>query len=227
MIRNERANATIQTLFLTLQLSSLRLLLSFSTRKPQYVHGLSCYSFKLPYRTVPSKPPTIPYGIVACTFSDLSRNSCIQNELSTRGTGSLTYDTPGNAWVYERRTETHILLRTKMCDFPRSYFRARNILGHPGADSGGEGKSKRAEKCATKKSKERREEPLGTMSYQTRSKRSPPFCLVIGQKNTKVFWHLSEVRTAATVWNWSGKTLYQGALLVALYFSSCNIFPTV
>ena len=156
MIRNERANATIQTLFLTLQLSSLRLLLSFSTRKPQYVHGLSCYSFKLPYRTVPSKPPTIPYGIVACTFSDLSRNSCIQNELSTRGTGSLTYDTPGNAWVYERRTETHILLRTKMCDFPRSYFRARNILGHPGADSGGEGKSKRAEKCATKKSKERR-----------------------------------------------------------------------
>ena len=41
------------------------------------------------------------------------------------------------------------------------------ILGDPGTDSGGEGKSKQAEKYGTKKSKERREEPLGTMSYQT------------------------------------------------------------
>ena len=49
------------------------------------------------------------------------------------------------------------------------------ILGDPGTDSGGEGKSKRAEKYGSKKSKERREEPLGTMSYQTSSKRSPPF----------------------------------------------------
>ena len=46
------------------------------------------------------------------------------------------------------------------------------ILGDPGADSGGKGKSKRAGKYGTKKSKERREEPLGTMSYQTCSKRS-------------------------------------------------------
>ena len=49
------------------------------------------------------------------------------------------------------------------------------ILGDPGADSGGEGKSKRAGKYGTKKSKERREEPLGTISYLTSSKRSPPF----------------------------------------------------
>ena len=35
------------------------------------------------------------------------------------------------------------------------------ILGDPGADSGGEGKSKRAGKYGTKKSKERREEPAG------------------------------------------------------------------
>ncbi|CAH3024251.1 unnamed protein product, partial [Porites evermanni] len=42
------------------------------------------------------------------------------------------------------------------------------ILGDPGANSGGEGKSKRAEKYCTKKSKERREELLGTMSYQTK-----------------------------------------------------------
>ena len=37
----------------------------------------------------------------------------------------------------------------------------------------------------TKKSKERREEPLGTMSYQTSSKRSPPFWLLIGARKTK------------------------------------------
>ena len=36
----------------------------------------------------------------------------------------------------------------------------------------------------TKKSKERREEPLGTMSYQTSSKRSPPFWLLIGARKT-------------------------------------------
>ena len=47
---------------------------------------------------------------------------------------------------------------------------------------------------------------------------------MIGQKNTNVFWHQSEVRTAATVWNWSDKTLSPGALLAVLYFSSCNIF---
>ena len=45
------------------------------------------------------------------------------------------------------------------------------ILGDPGADCGGEGKSKRAETYGTKKSKERREEPLWTMPYQTSSKR--------------------------------------------------------
>ena len=40
---------------------------------------------------------------------------------------------------------------------------------------------------AQKKSKERREEPLGTMSYQTSSKRSPPFWLLIGARKTQVF----------------------------------------
>ena len=75
----------------------------------------------------------------------------------------------------------------------------KKILGDPGADSGGEGKSKRAEKYGKKKSKERREEPQGTISYHTSSKRSPPFWLLIGQKNTNVFGHQSEARTAATV----------------------------
>ena len=76
----------------------------------------------------------------------------------------------------------------------------------------------------TKKSKERREESLGTMSYQTSSKRSPPFWLLIGARKFVFFWHQSEARTAATVWNWSGKTLSPGALLAVLYFSSCHIF---
>ena len=55
-------------------------------------------------------------------------------------------------------------------------------LGDPGADSGGEGKSKRAGKCGTEKNKERREKPLGTTSYQTSSKRSPPSWLLIGAR---------------------------------------------
>ena len=103
----------------------------------------------------------------------------------------------------------------------------RYILGDPGANSGDKEKSKRTEKYGTKKSKERREEPLGTMSYQTSSKRSPPFWLQIGARKTQVFWHQSEARTAATVWNWPGKTLFPGALLAVLYFSSCHIFPSV
>ena len=102
-----------------------------------------------------------------------------------------------------------------------------SILGDPGADSGGERKSKRAGKYGTKKSKERREEPVGTMSYQTSSKRSPPFCLLIGQKNTNVFWHQSETRTMVTVWNWSDKTLSLGALLDILFFSLCHIFNSL
>ena len=45
------------------------------------------------------------------------------------------------------------------------------------------------------------------MSYQTSSKRSPLFWLLIGDRKLVFFWHQSEARTAATVWNWSGKTL--------------------
>ena len=40
-------------------------------------------SFKFLWRTVNSKPPTMPFGIVAYTFSDnLSRNSCIPFSLT-------------------------------------------------------------------------------------------------------------------------------------------------
>ena len=78
-----------------------------------------------------------------------------------------------------------------------------HILGDPGADTGDKRKSKRAQKCGAKKSRE---------------------WLLIGARKTQVFWHQSEARTAATVWNWSGKTLSPGALLAILYFSSFNIY---
>ena len=51
----------------------------------------------------------------------------------------------------------------------------------------------RRENMAQKKSKERPEEPLGTMSYQTSSKRSPPFWLLIGARKLVFFWHQSEL----------------------------------
>ena len=50
---------------------------------------------------------------------------------------------------------------------------------------------------------------------------------LIGARKTQVFWHQSEARTAATVWNWSGKALSPGVLLAVLYFSSCHIFSPV
>ena len=53
---------------------------------PLAVRGLRYYSFKFLWRTVHSKPPTIPFGIDACTFSDnLSRNSCIPRQSFSSG----------------------------------------------------------------------------------------------------------------------------------------------
>ena len=79
------------------------------------------------------------------------------------------------------------------------FEREESILGDPGADSGGEGKSKRAGKYDANKSKERREQSLGTMSYHTSSKRSPPFCLLIGARKRWCFLAQSEGRMAATI----------------------------
>ena len=53
-------------------------LLRFLSIRKHTIHDLLCHSFNFFWKTVNSKPPTIPFGIVACTFSDnLSRNSCI------------------------------------------------------------------------------------------------------------------------------------------------------
>ena len=86
-----------------------------------------------------------------------------------------------------------------LCSFTKANNIPLFILGDPGADSGDEGKSKRAEKYGTKKSKERREEPPGTLSYQTSSKRSPPFRLLIGARKRLCFSDQSEARTVPTV----------------------------
>ena len=73
----------------------------------------------------------------------------------------------------------------------------------------------RRKNMTQKKIKERPEEPLGTMS-----------------RKLLFFWHQSEATKAATVWNWSGKTLSPGALLAVLYcsfvpyFSACLDFPS-
>ena len=68
-----------------------------------------------------------------------------------------------------------------------TFYKGEIILGDPGADSGGEGKSKRVGKNGAKKSKERGGEREGTIFYQTSSKRSRPFWLLIGARNFCVF----------------------------------------
>ena len=53
-------------------------LVAFLSHSQTYVHGLSCHSFKFLWRTENSKPSTIPFRIVAYTFSNnLSWNSCM------------------------------------------------------------------------------------------------------------------------------------------------------
>ena len=57
---------------------------AFHEHSRTYVHGLSSYSSKFLWRTRQTKPPTIAFGIVACTFSDnLSRNSCMSKDVLT------------------------------------------------------------------------------------------------------------------------------------------------
>ena len=41
---------------------------AFLQHSQTYAHDLSCHSFKFLWRIVNSKLPTIPFGIVACTF---------------------------------------------------------------------------------------------------------------------------------------------------------------
>ena len=78
------------------------------------------------------------------------------------------------------------------------------------------------ESSTSTNSQDKRGEQLNFMYCPCKNTRndSKVCCPLIGQKNTKVFWHQSEARTAATVWNWSGKTLSQG-----LFTFLRTIFP--
>ena len=69
-----------------LLLSNLLLLLSFCTHKHTSITSRVILLIFFG-RRVNSKPPAIPFGIVACTFSDnLSRNSCIESAAKQAGT---------------------------------------------------------------------------------------------------------------------------------------------
>ena len=69
----------INTLFLTTVAVETNFF-TFLWHSQTYVRGLPCNSFKFLWRTGHSKLPTIPFGVVACTFSDnLSRNTCISD----------------------------------------------------------------------------------------------------------------------------------------------------
>ena len=59
---------------------------------------------------------------------------------------------------------------------------------------------------AQKKSKERPEEPLGTMTYQTSSKWSPPFWLLIGVRKTYVLPDQFQMVTVVPASDWCQKT---------------------
>ena len=63
----------INTWFLTLYLMNILLLISFTT-----CSHMSCHFLKFLWKTVNSKPPTKPFGLVACTLSNnLPQNSCL------------------------------------------------------------------------------------------------------------------------------------------------------
>ena len=66
----------INTLFLT-TVAVEHTFVAFLWHAQTYVRGPPCHFFKFLWTAEHSKPPTIPFGIVACTFSDnLYRNSC-------------------------------------------------------------------------------------------------------------------------------------------------------
>ena len=61
---------------------------TFLQHSQTYISGLPYDSFKFLWKTVHLKSPTIPFRIVACTFSDnVSQNSCIFNNYSSSPNG--------------------------------------------------------------------------------------------------------------------------------------------
>ena len=78
----------INTLFPTLL--NLLFLLFLSTRKHENTCTNLSYSFE-GWRRVNSKPPTIPFGIVACTFSDNLSQNRLSEEILIMLINSIKY----------------------------------------------------------------------------------------------------------------------------------------
>ena len=98
----------INTLFLT-TVAVEPTFVAFHQHSQTQVRGLSCHSFKFLWRTGQTNLPTIPFGIVACTFSDnLSRNSCIHDLLDCKTVSFFPWDACGihtvknAAWLYPK-----------------------------------------------------------------------------------------------------------------------------
>ena len=71
----------IDTVFLT-TVAGEPTFVAFRYHSQTHFHGLSCHFFQISLKNSELKPPTMPFGIVACTFSDnLSRNSCKWKQL--------------------------------------------------------------------------------------------------------------------------------------------------
>ena len=66
------------------------LFIAFLSHSQTYVHGLSCHSFKFRWSSVNSKPPTIPFGIVAGTFSENRSRKSTRLVISLEYPHSLT-----------------------------------------------------------------------------------------------------------------------------------------
>ena len=95
----------INTLFLT-TVAVEPTFVAFLQYSPTHFHGLSCQFFQISLKKDNSKPPTMPFRIVACTFPDnLSRNSC--KPLYGVPQGGLTYHWPFINFFYQLRYQEY------------------------------------------------------------------------------------------------------------------------
>ena len=143
----------------------------------------------------------------------LTLNFVIYSCYNLNLTGSKSYNCPGTK--FPRTFEIWTMFNTAQTAFNNSTPFGHDHPQDPGADSGGEGKSKRTGKYGTKKSKERLPVPNGRH-------RSP---FLLGRKTQK-FSGTNQKPERLRQFG-TGKTLFPGALLAVLYFSSCHIFPPV